>query len=191
MVNPKNMETIKFIQPLLQSFGYSFHSQAIDSEDHQLIIATYLQRLPNQSTSAPTSNDNSSPTLYEDFSDDEEVEDQDFSEHRSHNLHDRPTLIVNKMVSAANETKSPQDVMSFEYDNSKIFSSEPQIDKTIINQVLDNKNASADGKIDAVENSITKLTDLPPKQLWQELLSRAISGGIGRLFFRQLARQCY
>lgn len=224
MVDPKNIETIKFIHPILQSLGYGFHVQALDVQAHQLIIATYLQRPPNSSPSSGADpnnhsvgnsspahsakdhsnslpmqvSDNYSPTIFEDYSDDEEVEDQELLESPSHNLHDRPTLIVNGINSSADEIKPPPSAMSFEYENSRIFSSQPQIDNTLFNQVATDNSFvqhSEEKKISPPvieepvqpDNPIQGLIDLPPKLLWQELLSGAISGGIGRLFFRQLA----
>ncbi len=220
MVDPKNINTIQFIRPILQSLGYGFHVQAVDIQTHQLVIASYLQRSPNSDSSSVESNSSnynaadlrpgrfleeqnkniplpvgsdghSAPTLFEDYLDDEEIEEPKPLKHHSHNLHDRPTLIVD-------DVKSSLDAISFEYDNSRIFSSQPQIDNTVLNQVLTDKSAgepviesSSSVAVDHVEEvpdkSIQGLMDLPPKLLWQELLSGAISGGIGRLFFRRLA----
>ena len=201
MVDPKNIQAIRFIGPILQPLGYGFHVQMIDIKTHQQIMATYLQRSPNSSASNSVeeqinysrfsggSEDSSSPTLFEDYSDDEEIDNQAPSDQSSHNLHDRPTLIVNNV-------KPSVDALSFEYDNSKIFSSQPQIDNTLINQAIAGKSAenNGSGKSDLSQvtpedpkKSIQDLMNLPPKILWQELLAGAISGGIGRLFFRQLA----
>ena len=39
MIDPRNKEAVKFVSPIIQSLGYTFHTQAIDTQTHQLVLA--------------------------------------------------------------------------------------------------------------------------------------------------------
>jgi type II secretory ATPase GspE/PulE/Tfp pilus assembly ATPase PilB-like protein len=97
-------------------------------------------------------------------------------------LHDRPTFIVNNNSEIAPKNQ----------ENLQLFFSEPQINNItnqknkfdnspIIldrNQIFNVKNNYFDKPLDYFKNS-------PPNILWQELLSRILAKGIGRLYLQQ------
>ena len=50
MIDPRDKEAVKFVSPIIQSLGYTFHTQAIDTQTHQLVLAAYLKSSPNDTS---------------------------------------------------------------------------------------------------------------------------------------------
>jgi type II secretory ATPase GspE/PulE/Tfp pilus assembly ATPase PilB-like protein len=97
-------------------------------------------------------------------------------------LHDRPTFIVSNNSEIAPKNKenlqlffSEPQINNITEPNNKLSNSPITLDRS---QILSIKNNYFDRPLDYFKNS-------PPNILWQELLSRILAKGIGRLYLQQ------
>ena len=199
MVDPKDKETIQYVTPIIDSLGYSFHIQFINAQTHQLVLATYLklapkntvsghsERLteivttsttvehkPQEITAKPSHN---APTLFD-------IPKEDLKKFAEQNINEKATFIV--------ENKNEVDR---EEVPSQIF-----FGKSQINQIESNDNIATKIKpppeqkliLNVPTNNLDRPTEqlkkLPPELLWEELLARILTEGIGRLYLQKQHR---
>ncbi|VEP12920.1 Type II secretory pathway, ATPase PulE/Tfp pilus assembly pathway, ATPase PilB [Hyella patelloides LEGE 07179] len=237
MVDPKDKKTIQHIQPLISSLDYSFHTQAIDAQTHQLVLAAYLKKgnpsnsssnnsiqpskltttsatlidLPEEAKSNSSLNNsatlidlpeeaksnsslNNSATLI-DLPEEAksnsslnnsatliDLPEQQEATPSAKELYERPTFIVN----------NKQEKITNKEEQSQIFFSEPQINNvevtnntSICTHKKSEQNIHLALKANYSASPLESLINLPPESLWQELLSRIVSKGIGRLYLQQ------
>ena len=214
MINTKDKTALNFIRPIAASLNYSLEIQSITSGEHQLILAAYLKQsslVPSQQKNQTNkaSRDMSKETMIDEqmfqpapvqsqVSLDasltiSEIPGQKPSAPKSaKSLHERATLIVD----------SEQNSESNQPPQSQIISSEPQIHKlqsvsevegvreTIAVPLIESAQESIatptiEIKEKPTKKSVGNLTDLEPKQLWQELLAKILERGIGRLYLER------
>ncbi|MEM9276052.1 MAG: hypothetical protein AAGA80_24295 [Cyanobacteria bacterium P01_F01_bin.143] len=210
MINTKDRKALHFIRPIAASLNYSLEIQSIESETHQIILATYLK----QSSLAPGQKKNQVNQASRDLSKETMIDEQMFqptpptsdssltlseipgqtppTSKSASNLHERATLIVDSEKNVEeNQPKQPQ-----------IISSQPQIhnlpstsaiettQESIAKPIIESSQESIATPIAVLKpkqttESIDKLYTLEPKQLWQELFAKILDGGIGRLYLER------
>ena len=213
MVDPQDKETIQYLTPIINSFGYSFHIQYINAQTHQLILAAYLKLAPKNTVSsnsertsiavtpsqnAPTlfeipkevaaTSSQNAPTLFE-------IPKEVAATSPEQSIYERTTFIVeneektDKMQSRYRECEATRSIEPSP--RSEIFFSEPQI-----NQIESNNNISDTKPIldkslvlnfssAHLDRPTEHLKKLPPEILWEELLARILTEGIGRLYLQK------
>jgi type II secretory ATPase GspE/PulE/Tfp pilus assembly ATPase PilB-like protein len=193
IVNLKNSTAIDYIRSLLASQNFSLKVQPIDAKSFQSILAAYTKstQTPQPKTPKPRTAPfvSEQPTLIVDNPDElaqgatEETnlslskqpsEPTDSPPRRTTNFNEQPTLIVDNPENlspelAGNSSDTP--ILKKTESNS---SSEPPTAKP-----------SLEVKAYSIAEPVDFLATLSPQKLWQELLSRVLSEGIGRLYFER------
>jgi type II secretory ATPase GspE/PulE/Tfp pilus assembly ATPase PilB-like protein len=197
MVNLRNTEAIEYVRSLLPAEDYKLKVEPLDAKTLQLILSTHtnLSRPSEEPQSDSTMGDrqqtqegiNEQPTLIVD---------------RPHEL----TLLETDAVSAAAVSPTPTPMPSppppspsnfneqptFIVDNPNDVTSDiaPKSDPPVRDNVSAAEPTSRVESPFKIQNYTTKeslsfFANLPPQKLWQELLSRTIREGIGRLYFER------
>ncbi len=163
MVDPEDNSALTYCRQILSYLRCSIVTQKISSDLHQSILKAYLNHISTQQQSPPALPEPSSKPTSGSKSTSE-------SEH----WQNRPTLVLDTedaiaLVKGAtpesNSTPKPS----------------PPVDQPNITQGLPELKIQAQYLCSPVD----MLATLPPSVLWQELLSRVLVGGIGRLFFER------
>lgn len=180
MVNPKDVSALKFVRSVANSLGYGVDIEAIDSKTHQSVLAAYLKDIGSSEQPAPTRADlDSTRTLTE-------APETKEKNQKSSNLHDRPTLIIDRPeeLSAPLEDQV-EPVPSFE--SVDVHKSDPLEPKSANFRGNNPSHSSAFAPSDKQE--IERLEDLlsTPEKLWQEIIKRLLDDGIGRLYLQRLS----
>lgn len=203
IVNLKNSTALDYIRSLLSSQNFSLKVQPIDSQTFQSILAAYAKstQMPIQKEFQPRSSPlvTEQPTLIVDSPDEltpgisEETNLPPFEPANSSidssqpskattapsrpptNFNEQPTLIVDSP-----ESLSPEIASDF-------------IDTSLLNPADLNATkersptakSSLEVKVHSSAEPLDFFAKLSPQKLWQELLSRVLSEGIGRLYFER------
>jgi type II secretory ATPase GspE/PulE/Tfp pilus assembly ATPase PilB-like protein len=194
MVNLRNQEAIEYVRSLLPQKDYKLKVEPLALKTLQLIISTHneLSRPTKEAKNDPASGDrqtpegiNEQPTLIVD---------------RPHEL----TLLETDAVSATASPSKPapmpfppplppnfNEQPTFIVDNPNEVASDlaPKSDSPEPNRVLAADSTNVEPSF-TIQNHNSKesfgfLANLPPNKLWQELFSRTIRQGIGRLYFER------
>ncbi len=174
MVNQEDISALNYVRSILASLNcnYSLKLQLIDAKTHQLILSTYMnktrtakQKLPVQSTlgSELTATQSQQQTA---------------QQKRPKNPHERPTLIVSNREELTAGEKSQH---SLKHVRSLSGQTSSDSGKT---QPF-NYPLPLEVQARYLSAPVEFLYSLTPQQLWQELLGRAVTGGIGRLYFER------
>lgn len=159
MINTKDRKALHFIRPIAASLNYSLEIQSIESETHQIILATYLK----QSSLVPGQKKNQTNQANRDVSKETMIDEQMFqaaprpldssltlseipgqtqpNSKSASNLHERATLIVDSEQNA--EENQPQ-----------IISSQPQINNLTSKSTIESTQESI--AIESTQESIAK-----------------------------------
>lgn len=196
MVNLKNTTALDYVRSLASDRDYTLKIQPIDSKTLQLILSAYsnstqtseLQSTNSSKTDKSSMSINEQPTLLVDRPEqlmpgwtDESVNPssrdnndspptpsrQDLPPNipqLSTDFNEQPTLLVDR----------PEQLMSGLVGTDKEPSS-----------LQNDKSPSLEAQSYSASESVEFFVDLSPQKLWQELLSRVISEGIGRLYFER------
>ncbi|MCU0534833.1 MAG: hypothetical protein MUD14_13160 [Hydrococcus sp. Prado102] len=213
MVNLKNTTALDYVRSLASDRYLTLKIQPIDSKTLQLILSAYSNSTGSESESQsglqstnlpkinkPSTDFNEQPTLLVDRPEqlmpgwtDESVDPSlpnnnesqptppapDFSPKipRSTDFNEQPTLLVDRpeqlmsgLVGSDGEASLLKDIKSPSQSESQ-----PEI----------SKSSSLEPKSYSTSESLEFFVDLSPQKLWQELLSRVVSEGIGRLYFER------
>lgn len=202
IVNLKNSTAIEYIRSLLSSQNFSLKVQPIDTKTFQSILAAYAKssQTPTQQEPQlrPSPLSTEQPTLIVDSPDEltpgseQEINLSPFeqpipsidstptsaptvpSPRRPTNFNEQPTLIVDNPEDLSPEIAGDSSAIPVLNPTESKSSSEPSIAKP-----------SLEVKTYSIAEPVDFLVTLSPQKLWQELLSRVLSEGIGRLYFER------
>jgi hypothetical protein len=211
MVNPKDSAALVYVRSLLPSGHYSLNVKPIDSKTLQLILSAYSNATQAAQLKQPSANHNARPSeiphhLSSEFSEqptflidspserspesaenppntssqERSVLQQSGAPKPSTNFNEQPTLIVDNP-----EDLSPDlaDAAALPQNFIRSKSSTP----TTTPQKTSDFQPALEVHSHSNAESVEHLANLSPQKLWQELLSRVISEGIGRLYFERHA----
>lgn len=193
MVNPEDISALDYARRILAYLNCSLRPQPLTAEKHQAMLSAYLNhigtsKLPHKPISAAAATA-STPAP---------------------DRNERPTLIVNspeELLKAEAEAKDPHatipQVTSSNLNGTPITPEKPEstLEKISrkVNQSALRPNPHAPQPLmnlpvlevqgHHLSRPIEVLATLPPQQLLQELLSRVLVGGIGRLYFERQENQ--
>jgi len=194
IVNLRNSTAIEYIRSLLSSQNFSLKVQPIDTKTFQSILAAYAKstQKPTQQEVQPRSSPltTEQPTLIVDSPDDltpgsaQESNLSAFeqptsestvpSSRRTTNFNEQPTLIVDNPDDLGPElANDPNTTPVLKPDEFRTSSESPSL------------KPSLEVKTYSIGEPVDFLVTLSPQQLWQELVSRVMSEGIGRLYFER------
>ncbi len=180
MVNPKDVSALKFVRSIVNSLGYGVDVKAISFNTHQSILAAYLKYIGSSEQPVPTKADlDATRTLTE-------IPEKSGENQKSANLHDRPTLIIDRPeeFSASSENQVEQ-VPSFD----SVELHQPDSLESQSAHFRGNNPPRSSAFAPSNRREIGRLEDLlsTPEQLWQEIMNRLLDDGIGRLYLQRLS----
>ena len=157
IVDPKDKETIRYISPLTQSLGYTFHTQTIDTNTHQLVLAAYLKRSPKtvSTEEVDVAKQVTCPTLVENVPN----LPSDNPTYSSSTLIDIPPSEENN----TNYDATLIDTPSEESIPAKILHSFTSLVNLTLKKNEDNKQTGDKSKDEEAVNNSATLVDLPPE----------------------------
>lgn len=163
MVDPEDSSALSYCRQILSYLRFSIVTQQISSDLHQSILKGYLNHISTQQQPPPALPEPSSkPTSVPK------------STSESEHWQNRPTLIldtedaidlVKEATSESDSTPKPSPPVA-----------QPKRPQGLPELKIQGQYLSS---------PVEMLATLPPSVLWQELLSRVLVGGIGRLFFER------
>jgi type II secretory ATPase GspE/PulE/Tfp pilus assembly ATPase PilB-like protein len=171
MVNPKDVSAFKFVRSIVNSLGYGVDIKAISFNTHQSVLAAYLKYIGSSKQPVSTKADlDSTHTLTE-------APEKSGKNQKSSNLHDRPTLIIDR----------PEE---FPAPSENQVEQVPNFDSVDLHKSDFLESQSANFRVNNPDKQqIERLEDLrsTPEQLWQEIMNRLLDDGIGRLYLQRLS----
>jgi len=165
MVDPEDNSALNYCRQILSYLRCSIVTQKISSDLHQSILKAYLNHISSQQQPPPALPELSSPpappSRYQ-------------GNAESDHWQNRPTLVLD-----ADEGLNLLQKEAPESDST----AKPSPSVTPLKPIkgLPELNIQAQ----YLSSPVERLATLPPSILWQELLSRVLVGGIGRLFFER------
>jgi type II secretory ATPase GspE/PulE/Tfp pilus assembly ATPase PilB-like protein len=203
MVNLKNTVALDYVRSLLPSEDYSLKIQPLDSKTLQLILSAHAKpdrdaQLQAELATSSSTSINEQPTLIvdcpEELSPDLRGDRAETSASPSPNaspsltpsqpipnFNEQPTLIVDNP-----EALSPG--LGFDASTSPASPSQKAASQPSPN-IQPSRPSASDPSLEVQAHSNSESANfwasLTPQKLWQELLSRVLSEGIGRLYFER------
>lgn len=202
MVNLKNTAALDYVRSLVSDRDYALKIQPIDSKTLQLILSAYSNSTHSSQTpqtDKPLTGIGEQPTLLVDRPEqlmpgwaDEQANSPSSDNNNSLQMspskdtipkistdfNEQPTLLVDRpeqLMTGLGET----DGNTFSLPNVKHSS---QLGSS---QAANSTSLPLEAQSYSASESVEFFVDLSPQKLWQELLSRVVSEGIGRLYFER------
>jgi type II secretory ATPase GspE/PulE/Tfp pilus assembly ATPase PilB-like protein len=200
MVNLKNTAALDYVRSLVSDRDYALKIQPIDSKTLQLILSAYSNS--PQSSQTPQTDKSltgigEQPTLLVDRPEqlmlgwtDEQANSP--SSENNDSPQDNPSKIP-KIPTDFNEQPTllvdrPEQLMTGLGETDGDSSSLPNVkqpSQSISSQAAHSTSLPLEAQSYSASESVEFFVDLSPQKLWQELLSRVVSEGIGRLYFER------
>jgi len=192
MVNPEDISALDYARRILAYLNCSLKPQPIASETHQAMLSAYLNHIGKSKLAQGKIAKNPSPPPQTD------------------ERNERPTLIVNSpeelLKSEAQTTDSQTTIPQIANSPEKGKAFTPNKPESTLEKISRKVNQSSlrpdphapqplmnlpilEVQGYHLSRPIEVLATLPPSQLLQELLSRVLMGGIGRLYFERQTNQ--
>lgn len=191
VVKKEDISLLEHIKHLLPSSNYSLKPQLITSQTYQLIVSAYLKfnRTKEQANQPSNAKDLTNKPQ------------QGSPEGDSpKNPNERPTLIVDSPTQIYNKeettkldfdlgTLNKAPIVESSFQDTEFSGEKDLIDFDLEKSLDFHQPVELEAKAKYLSMPLGSLTFLSAKELWQELLARVLSGGIGRLYFeRQIDR---
>ncbi|MDJ1181019.1 hypothetical protein PJF56_19340 [Roseofilum sp. BLCC_M91] len=163
MVDPEDNSALTYCRQILSYLRCSIVTQKISSDLHQSSLKAYLNHVSSQQQAPPALPNPSPPPPSRSQGNAE-----------SDHWQNRPTLVLDadEVINLVKQDTSESDSTA---------KPPPSVTPLKRTQGLPELNIQAQ----YLSSPVASLATLPPSILWQELLSRVLVGGIGRLFFER------
>lgn len=192
MVDLEDRNAIAYVRKMIAHLKLNLNVQQIDPKTHQLILSAYIKHSQATQYHSPTSDGRSTPPIPL----------PGHPPHKDHHhktvfdLHDAPTLIVDREEEETpyqppieEKTRLQPSHTHLQKSSPTLPPHSPQFSPPLGGQtkLVSPEKTPSPVEIESHDLSSPKeaLSQFSPQQIWQELLFRVLSGGIGRLYFER------